>query len=97
MWGNGKALPMMTAVTAQGGTGFEHTKIANLLSWFFVVSWLISTLLKNHLINQWINELKGVYRTAPATPGLLIISLLLIFNQPGVAGVGPPKPLSLIN
>ena len=31
---------------------------------------------KDHLINQSINELvndKGVYRTAPATPGLFII------------------------
>ena len=47
-------------------------------------------------MNESVNH-GGVCRTAPATPGLLIIFTLRIFNRPGVAGAVLQTPPSFIH
>ena len=44
----------------------------------------------NEIINEWIND-KDVYRTAPATPGLLVLSPISVAGESGwyVAAIGP--------
>ena len=40
----------------------------------------------NHLINEWMND-EAVYRTAPATPGLLINDKAVYRTAPATPGL----------
>ena len=63
-------------VTHDGGWTFSQMSVPQLLR--FGIDSALKIL--NEIINQWINEimnLQGVYRTAPATPGLLNTSMKL--------------------